>query len=174
MNRAQTLNWRNKKRRLLLSLLELKPSTSAGDVRHCCTNILQLSSSAQQLEGQSLVSAPSPFCLLLHLHSKELSWVTSELGWNDSCFSAFSSRRFQASPTHPHKTMSSNEPHLEQPGEDVELEDRDVVVTGEVNGGLESHGLQAQTDGVKLMESLSKRPPWHYGPRIHGREGVVL
>lgn len=63
--------------------------------------------------------------------------------------------------------------YLEQPGEDVELKDGDVVVTGEVDGGLESHGLQAQADRVKLVEGLTKRPPWHYGPRVHGRVCLV-
>lgn len=65
-------------------------------------------------------------------------------------------------------------PHLEKPGEDVKLKDRDVVVAGEVDGGLESHGLQAQADGVKLMEGLTKCPPWHYGPTAHGWEGATV
>jgi hypothetical protein len=33
--------------------------------------------------------------------------------------------------------------YLEEPGEDVKLKDRDVVVAGEVDGRLESHGFQA-------------------------------
>lgn len=33
--------------------------------------------------------------------------------------------------------------YLEEPGEDVKLEDGDVVVACEVDGGLQSHGLQA-------------------------------
>lgn len=67
------------------------------------------------------------------------------------------------------RTLCCFEPHLEEPGEDVELKHRDVVVAGEVDGGLESHGLQAQADGVKLMECLTKRPPWHNGPTVHER-----
>lgn len=49
--------------------------------------------------------------------------------------------------------------YLEQPGEDVELKDRDVVVACQVDGGLEGHGLQAQADGVELVEGLTKRSP---------------
>lgn len=32
--------------------------------------------------------------------------------------------------------------HLKEPCKDVKLEDRDVVVTGEVDSGFERHGLQ--------------------------------
>lgn len=67
---------------------------------------------------------------------------------------------------------SNYQPYLEKPGEDVKLKDRDVVVAGKVDGGLESHGLQARADRVKLVESLTKCPPWHYGPTVHGRDGV--
>lgn len=64
-------------------------------------------------------------------------------------------------------TTRCDGPHLEQPGENVELKHWDVVVAGEVDGGLESHGLQAQADGVELMKSLAKCPPWHNGPAAH-------
>lgn len=53
---------------------------------------------------------------------------------------------------------------LEQPGEDVKLKHRDVVVAGQVDGRLQGHGLQAQTDGVELMESLAEGSPRHDGP----------
>lgn len=53
---------------------------------------------------------------------------------------------------------------LEEAREDVKLEDRDVVVAGEVNGGLEGHGLQARTDGVHFVKALSKDFPGHYCP----------
>lgn len=53
---------------------------------------------------------------------------------------------------------------LEQSGEDVKLKDGDVVVAGQVDGGLEGHGLQTQADGVELMESLTERSPRHDGP----------
>lgn len=53
---------------------------------------------------------------------------------------------------------------LEEAREDVKLEDRDVVVAGEVNGGLEGHGLQAGTDGVHFVKALSKDFPGHYCP----------
>ena len=49
------------------------------------------------------------------------------------------------------------------PGEDVELKDRDVVVDGEVDGGLQSHGLQGGVDGVHFTQSLSKQPPGYNG-----------
>lgn len=55
-------------------------------------------------------------------------------------------------------------PDLEQSGEDVKLEHRDVVVAGQVDGGLQGHGLQTQTDGVELMESLAEGSPRHDGP----------
>lgn len=42
--------------------------------------------------------------------------------------------------------------YLKQPGEDVKLKDRDVVIASEVYGGLEGHGLQTGADGMKLME----------------------
>ena len=59
---------------------------------------------------------------------------------------------------------SSWRPDLEESGEDVELKHRDVVVAGQVDGGLQGHGLQAQADGVELMESLAERSPRHDGP----------
>lgn len=62
------------------------------------------------------------------------------------------------------------ESYLEESGEDVELKDGDVVVAREVDGGLESHGLQARADRVKLVESLAKCPPRHDGPSAQWRE----
>ena len=72
------------------------------------------------------------------------------------------------------RALCREEPHLEEPGEDVELKHRNVVVAGEVDGGLESHGLQPQADGMKLVEGLTKCPPWHYGPTVHGRKGGAM
>ena len=63
--------------------------------------------------------------------------------------------------------------YLEQPGEDVELEHRDVVVEGEVYGGLEGHGFQPGADGVELMQGLSEGPPGHDGPARTGRTSVT-
>ncbi len=57
--------------------------------------------------------------------------------------------------------------YLEEPGEDVKLKDRDVVVAGEVYGGLKGHGLQSRADGMKLMERLSEHLPRHNGPAPH-------
>lgn len=48
-----------------------------------------------------------------------------------------------------------------------------MVVACEVDGGLEGHGLQAQADGVELVEGLTKRSPWHYGPAAHGKNGTL-
>lgn len=56
--------------------------------------------------------------------------------------------------------------HLEQPGEDVELKNGDVVVAGEVDGGFKRHGLQARADGVKLVQGLPEHLPRHDGPEI--------
>lgn len=53
---------------------------------------------------------------------------------------------------------------LEEAREDVKLKDRNVVVAGEVDGGLEGHGLQAGADGVHFVKALSKDFPGHYGP----------
>lgn len=53
---------------------------------------------------------------------------------------------------------------LEEAREDVKLEHRDVVVAGEVNGGLQGHGLQAGTDGMHFVKALSKDFPGHYCP----------
>lgn len=64
--------------------------------------------------------------------------------------------------------------YLEEPGEDVKLKDRDVVIAGEVDGGLQGHGFQTWADRVKLVESLAKGPPWHYGPaREEGSQKVT-
>lgn len=54
--------------------------------------------------------------------------------------------------------------HLKKPGEDVELEHRDIVVAGEVYCGLEGHGLQARADWVKLMQRLAEDLPLDNGP----------
>lgn len=54
--------------------------------------------------------------------------------------------------------------YLEEPGEDVKLEDGDVVVAGEVDGGLEGHGFQARADGVELVQCLPEHLPRHYSP----------
>lgn len=59
--------------------------------------------------------------------------------------------------------------YLKQPGEDVELKDWDVVVAGEVDSWLESHGLQSGADWVELMEWLTKHLPRHDGPVTHGQ-----
>ena len=65
--------------------------------------------------------------------------------------------------------------YLEEPGEDVELEDGDVVVAGEVDGGLQGHGLQARADWVKLVKSLTKCPPGHDGPlRVEGEQRATV
>jgi len=37
------------------------------------------------------------------------------------------------------------------PCEDVKLKHRDVVVDGEVDGGLQGHGFQGGVDGVVLL-----------------------
>lgn len=54
--------------------------------------------------------------------------------------------------------------HLKESGEDVKLKDGDVVVAGEVNGGLEGHGFQARADRVEFVQRLSKELPLHDGP----------
>lgn len=56
------------------------------------------------------------------------------------------------------------EEYLEQTCENVKLKDWDVVVAGEVDGGLEGHGLQAWADGMHLVKALAKHFPWHYCP----------
>lgn len=61
---------------------------------------------------------------------------------------------------------------LEEAREDVKLEDRDVVVAGEVDGGLEGHGLQAGTDGVHFVKALSEDFPGHYRPERQHKEKV--
>lgn len=65
---------------------------------------------------------------------------------------------------------------LEQSGEDVKLKHGDVVVAGQVDGGLQGHGLQTQTDRVELMESLAEGSPRHDGPAgvRSGSEHVII
>ena len=63
--------------------------------------------------------------------------------------------------------------YLEESGEDVELEHGDVVVAGEVYGGLEGHGLQSGADGVKLMERLTEHLPRHDGPVTHTKKHMT-
>lgn len=53
---------------------------------------------------------------------------------------------------------------LEEACENVELKHRDVVVAGEVDGGFESHGLQAWADGMHFVKALSEYFPRHYCP----------
>lgn len=57
--------------------------------------------------------------------------------------------------------------YLKEPGEDVKLEHWDVIIAGEVNGGLEGHGLQSRAYGMELMEWLTKHLPRHNGPVTH-------
>ena len=56
--------------------------------------------------------------------------------------------------------------YLEESGEDVELEVGDEVVAGEVDGGLEGHGLQSRPDGMHLRERLPEVLPRHYRPEM--------
>ena len=56
--------------------------------------------------------------------------------------------------------------YLEESGKDVELKVGDEVVAGEVDGGLEGHGLQPRPDGVHLGERLPEVLPRHYRPEI--------
>lgn len=55
--------------------------------------------------------------------------------------------------------------NLEEPGEDVELKDGDVVVAGEVDGGLERHGLQARADRMDLFFEAGV---WNSPPKKQG------
>ena len=69
---------------------------------------------------------------------------------------------------------SSSSCYLEQSGEDVELEHGDVVVAGEVYGGLERHGLQAGADGMELVEGLAEHLPRNYGPGKRTRDKAAM
>ena len=60
---------------------------------------------------------------------------------------------------------------LEETREDVELEHGDVVVAGQVDGGLEGHGLQPGADEVHFVKALAEHLPGHDGPG--GRRGAV-
>ena len=52
------------------------------------------------------------------------------------------------------------------PCEDVKLEDRDVIIDSDVNGGLEGHGLQGGVDGVDLVQRRAEHPPGDDGPMV--------
>lgn len=47
----------------------------------------------------------------------------------------------------------------------VVFKDRDVIIDGEVNGGLESHCFQRRVDRVTFVECLSKQPPGNNGSK---------
>lgn len=49
-----------------------------------------------------------------------------------------------------------------KPGEDVKLEGGDVVIAGEVDGGLESHGFEGSVDLMHLVQKLTKQLPRYY------------
>lgn len=63
--------------------------------------------------------------------------------------------------------------YLEQPGEDVKLKDRNIVVAGEIYGGLEGHGLQSRADGVKFVKRLTKRLPRHNSPKQYMQKTLL-
>lgn len=62
---------------------------------------------------------------------------------------------------------------LKEASENVKLEHRNVVVAGEVNGGLQGHGLQAWADGMHLVEALPEDFPRHYCPGRRRHVGSV-
>ena len=45
-----------------------------------------------------------------------------------------------------------------------------MVVDGEVDGGLESHGLERGVDGVDLVQRGAEHPPGDDGPAERGGE----
>ena len=51
--------------------------------------------------------------------------------------------------------------HTHPPAEHIKLKDRDVVIAGKVDGGLEGHGLQRGPNGVCLMQCDAKLLPRH-------------
>ena len=51
-----------------------------------------------------------------------------------------------------------------KPGEDVKLKVRDIIVTGQVYGGLQSHRLQPRTDGMDFVERQSEQFPGNNCP----------
>ena len=53
------------------------------------------------------------------------------------------------------------------PAEDVKLKDRDVVIAGEVDGGLEGHGFQRRANGVSLVQGVAELLPRHDDPAKH-------
>ena len=55
---------------------------------------------------------------------------------------------------------------VHSPCEDVELEDGDEVVTGEVDGRFERHGLEWRTDAVYLAQLFLEQPPRHHRSEI--------
>lgn len=61
--------------------------------------------------------------------------------------------------------------YLKEASEDVKLEHRNVVVAGQVNGGLEGHGLQARADGMHFVKALSEDFPRHYCPERQKKHG---
>ncbi len=48
---------------------------------------------------------------------------------------------------------------IASPGENVKLKHRDVVVDCEVDGGLESHGLEGRVDLVNVLKNLAEYSP---------------
>lgn len=67
-----------------------------------------------------------------------------------------------------HVLMSSQEhllsANLKQPCEDVKLKHRDEVVTRQINGWLESHGLHPLLKWMHSSQLLFKIIPRHYAP----------
>ena len=60
------------------------------------------------------------------------------------------------------------------PGKYVVLKHRDVVIHGEVYGGLESHGLQGGVDRVAVMKGLPEKTPGDYSPVVCVRVHICM
>lgn len=60
------------------------------------------------------------------------------------------------------------ESYLKQPCKNIKFKDRNIIIAGQINSGLQSHGLQPRTDGMHFMQGLSKALPRDYRP---GRDG---
>ena len=51
-----------------------------------------------------------------------------------------------------------------KPGEDVKLKVGDIIVTGQVYGGLQGHRLQPRADRMDFVERQSEEFPRNYRP----------
>lgn len=64
------------------------------------------------------------------------------------------------------KDLATDLVYLKQASEDVKFKHGNVVVTGEIDRGLESHGLHAILEGVHVLQLLLESRPRHDAPVV--------